>query len=352
MMLSLFAQALAAALPAPGCAPTHDFAFVCQALKPEDLAHIPGTSWLIATGFADGAGLKLVDTRGRGSLERWYVGSAEQIRPDKAAFPACPSAPDAARLNVQGLALREAGPNHWRLYAANHGGREAIEMFEVDATAVKPLLHWIGCAPLPAGLAANSVAATPDGAILVTVLTRPGATIADFMQGRNTGGLYRWGRGAAGFELLPGTDLPGPNGLETSKDGGTAYVVAFGWHAVVEFSLAHPTEGRRISVAPDFMPDNIHWDGDRLLAAGMRLDEPACGGLRKVVNGVADPMLCHRGYVAAAVDPETLAFSTIAYGTPDPVFNGVSTAVVIGRELWLGSYQADRLAHRPLPAAP
>ena len=38
MMLSLFAQALAAALPAPGCAPTHDFAFVCQALKPEDLA--------------------------------------------------------------------------------------------------------------------------------------------------------------------------------------------------------------------------------------------------------------------------------------------------------------------------
>jgi len=27
----------------------------------------------------------------------------------------------------------------------------------------------------------------------------------------------------------------------------------------------------------------------------------------------------------------------------------VSAAVVIGDELWLGSYQADRIAHRPLP---
>ncbi|MFC3444497.1 hypothetical protein ACFOKF_25505 [Sphingobium rhizovicinum] len=29
---------------------------------------------------------------------------------------------------------------------------------------------------------------------------------------------------------------------------------------------------------------------------------------------------------------------------PDPTFNGVSAAVIVGRDLWLGSYQADRIA--------
>jgi hypothetical protein len=81
----------------------------------------------------------------------------------------------------------------------------------------------------------------------------------------------------------------------------------------------------------------------------MRLDEPACGGLRKVVKGEADKMLCHRGYVAATIDPVKGTVSTLAYGEPEVGFNGVSTAIVAGGGLWLGSYQADRLAFRALP---
>ena len=100
------------------------------------------------------------------------------------------------------------------------------------------------------------------------------------------------------------------------------------------------------------MPDNLHWDGDRLIAAGMVYDEPACGGPRKVVDGKADPMRCPRGFVAAAMDPAAMTWSTIAYGTPNPAYNGVSAAVVMGGNVWLGSFQADRLAWRPLPHPP
>jgi hypothetical protein len=60
-------------------------------------------------------------------------------------------------------------------------------------------------------------------------------------------------------------------------------------------------------------------------------------------------MRCHRGYVVAAVDPSTLGFHTLAYAEPNPDFNGVSTAIVLEGTLWLGSYQADRVAFRQVP---
>jgi hypothetical protein len=151
---------------------------------------------------------------------------------------------------------------------------------------------------------------------------------------------------------LPGTELPGNNGLDTSPDDREFYVVAFGWHAVVIYSRADTSKPLQVLTAPGFMPDNIHWDGGRLIAGGMQYDEPACGGLRKIIDGRADGMLCHRGYTIAQLDPKAGRFSLIAYAEPDPIFNGVSGAVLVGNELWLSSYQADRVAHRTLPWLP
>jgi hypothetical protein len=104
-----------------------------------------------------------------------------------------------------------------------------------------------------------------------------------------------------------------------------------------------------VILAPDFMPDNIRWSAGRLIAAGMRYDEPACGGLRRIVAGVADPMLCHRGYVVAALDPRRASWTILADSGPETDFNGVSVGVIVGNRLWLGSYQSNRIAFRPLP---
>jgi hypothetical protein len=329
------------------CAPAGELSFVCGAENPEDLARIPGTRWLIATGFAPGAGLKLVDT-GSKRLSRW----TPLVPAGRPADPRCPSPLDPAVLNAHGLSLRARGEDRWTLHVVNHGARESIEVFDVEVRSDRPVLRWAGCLPMPEGLAANSVATFSDGTVLATVLTRPGTTIADFVAGRPTGGVYQWAPGDDRFRLLPGTELPGDNGLETSPDDRRFYVVAFGWHAVVIFARDDTTHPLLRAVAPDFMPDNIHWDGERLIAAGMRYDEPACGGLRGVIDGIADPMTCHRGYVAAALDPRTGMFRTLVYGPPNPAFNDVSSAVVVGNELWLGAYRSDRLAWRLLPKTP
>ncbi len=125
MQALLMAAALASA---SDCAPTHEHSFACGAERAEDLAPIPGTRWLIASGFASGAGLKLVDTQAR-TLRLWYSGVASQVRRDTVMYPDCPGPPDAATFNVQGISLRATGDGVYTLHASNHGGREAIEVF-------------------------------------------------------------------------------------------------------------------------------------------------------------------------------------------------------------------------------
>lgn len=346
----LAAAALASSTPAP-CAPDAPLEYSCGPVKPEDVLALPGTPWLVTSGFAPGAGLKLVDGR-TGAFQPWFDGSPGQIGAKLVGFPDCQGPPDPSLFNARGLGLRRIAGNHWRLLAINHGGREAIEVFDVTLHGQgAPELSWRGCLPMPAGQVGNSVASFADGTVLVTVLTRPGTSIADFVEGRDTGAVWSWSPGAAGFVELPGTRLPGNNGIEVDPDDRHFYVVAFGWHSVVLFDRRDTTRQLARIEAPGFMPDNIHWTGGRLLLTGMRLDEPACGGLRKVVGGVADPMLCHRGWAVGELDRVQQRIRIVASREPAAGFNGHSAAAISGGRLWLGSFQSSRLAHLPLPPA-
>jgi len=347
---SLAAAALLASAPAAhgqqapaSCAADPDLDYVCGAAKPEDILAIPGTRWLVASGFADGAGLKLIDGPAR-RLSLWYRGTPDQIAADRSTFPACPGPVDPAMFNARGLGLRRIGADRWRLLVVNHGGRQSIEAFDVDTHGPVPALTWRGCLVMPEGQVGNAVASYADGTVLATVLTRPGTTIADFVAGKITGGVWQWRPGEPGLALLRGTELPGNNGLEIDPDQRHFYVVAFGWHALVIYDRTDTTRPVERIDAPDFMPDNVHWSGDRLLLAGMRLDEPACGGLRRIVDGVADPMLCHRGWIVGQLDRAHHRIATVAYGGPQSAFNGLSAATVSGDELWLGSFQSDRVS--------
>jgi hypothetical protein len=331
------------------CTSAHSFELLCGQSRPEDLARIPGTRWLIVSGFSEGAGLKLVDTS-NATMKPAYTRARQEIGAPDARFPHCPSAPDPRLFNTQGVSLRAAAvADEYRLYVVNHGGRESIEVFDVLMHEGVPRLIWRGCVLLPAGLAANSVAAYTDGTLVITVLVHPGDTYADFVLGRNTGGVYEWSPGSPGFRLLPGTQLPGNNGIETAPDDSGFLVVAFGRHAVLRYSRRDTLRPPVEAVAPGFMPDNIHWDGGRLITAGMMYDEPACGGTRKIIDGKADDMRCPRGTVVAELDPESMTFRLVAYMTPDRRFNGASAAVIVGDQVWIGSYQSECLARSSLP---
>jgi hypothetical protein len=346
------------------CAPTNGLNFVCGAQNPEDLVPIPGTRWLIASGMKAGAGLKLVDTDAKTS-RLFYTGGPAQQRPDKKLFPNCPAPPDASTFNAHGIYLRRAqAPGLYRLYVVSHGLLESIQVFAVDVRSVEPSLTWTGCVPMPEGnkayasadsqasssrVAANSVAAFSDGTIIATVPQRPGSTNVQRLRGEPTGDVVEWKPGTDSFRVVPGTQLAGNNGIEIALDEREFYVVSFGTHTVVVFSRQDPLKPLRQSQAPGFMPDNLRWSGDRLIAAGPMYDEPACGGTRLAV--VDNPVLtsCHRGYVVAQLDPGTMAWTTLAYAEPNPKIAVVSTGVVMGETLWIGAASSDGIGYQPLP---
>jgi hypothetical protein len=92
-------------------------------------------------------------------------------------------------------------------------------------------------------------------------------------------------------------------------------------------------------------PDKVRWTSDgRLITAGMLDDEPACGGPPKDEKGI----MCARGYVAVTIDPKTMAVTELARGPATPSFTGTAIAMRVGNELWLGSFNANRLAYRAL----
>jgi hypothetical protein len=116
----------------------------------------------------------------------------------------------------------------------------------------------------------------------------------------------------------------------------------------VAFSRNDTSKPLRTAQLKEFGPDNIRWTRDnRLITAGMVDNEPACGGPPKTEAGIR----CSRGYIAATIDPKTMAVTEIARGPATPAFTGTAIAMRVADELWLGSFNADRLAYRSLVAS-
>jgi hypothetical protein len=326
------------------CAPSGGLTFICGVQNPEDVVLIPNTRWLLASGMAPGSGLHLVDTRAK-TVRNLYAAGAPSVRPDRAKYAGCPGPLDPKQTVLHGLSLRPAPNGRYTVYATNHGGRESIEVFELDTRGAAPSATWIGCVLMPAGMGANSVAAFSDGALVATVLILPGKTFEDAFAGRNTGAVFMWTPGSAAFRMLPGTELSANNGIETSLDDREFYVVSTTSKRVVAFARNDPRKPLRFAQLAEFGPDNVRWTSDgRLITAGMIDNEPACGGPPKSEEGIR----CSRGYIVATIDPETMAVTEMARGPATPAFTGTAMAVRVGDELWLGSFNADRLAYRSL----
>lgn len=331
------------------CTPSMGLNFLCGLEQPEDILQIGASKYLVASGMQPGGGISLIDTEAK-TARRLYTG---QTKPDRKLYPDCPTAPDLKLLDTHGLALRPTGTaNLYNLYAVTHSPFESIQVFALDARGAETSVTWTGCVKLPADFRANSVSATRDGAILVNVQMKGGMTGADFINGKVTGGVYEWKPADKTLRLLPGTELPGNNGFELSKDESEFYIAVSGTQTVAIYSRADTSKPVRQVRTPWFNLDNIHWSGDRLIAAGMMFDEPACGGTRQQIQARKGNMNCHRGWVAAQLDPRTMEWTILAYGEPNPAFGGIATALVMGDTLWISSFQMDRLAYRPLPRPP
>ena len=327
-----------------GCEPSGGLMFICGVQNPEDLVLVPNSRWLVASGMAPGSGLHLVDTRAK-TVRNLYDADSPSTRWDRTKYPDCAKPLDPKLAVLHGLSLRPAQAGRYTVYAVNHGGRESIEVFELDARGPAPSAAWVGCVPMPKDLAANSVAAFKDGTLVATVLLLPGKTFADAFAQRNTGEVLMWTPGWSAFRPLPGTELPANNGIETSLDEREFYVVSSTLKRIVAFSRSDAHTPLRFAQLAEFAPDTVRWTGgNRLITAGMIDDEPSCGGPPKSEAGIR----CSRGYIAATIDPQTMGVTELARGPATPSFTGTAIAVLVGGDLWLGSFNADRLAYRSL----
>jgi sugar lactone lactonase YvrE len=343
--MALAAPFLVRAQPAaptapPACAATGvKLSFVCGFRNPEDLVQVPGSNWIIGSGLSvanqpGSGGLILIDgdkkTAARVSLN-------PAARP-KAPFAACPGPLDGQRFSAHGLSILPQGRAKSRLFVVGHGAREAIEVFDVTMSKGSPALEWVGCVPAPAGAQMNSVVGLADGRIVATDFYHAPFTMGDALQGKNTGAVYLWKPGGA-FEKLAGTDLPGPNGVEVSRDRKYLLVAVTGTSSVMRYDLADTTRAPQV-IKTDFRTDNLRWGPDgKLLLAGPGTDASCKPG-----PGVR----CLGTPVVGALDPATMKLTEVYRGPVEPGFQGLSSALIVGKVLWLGSYMADRAAYTGL----
>jgi hypothetical protein len=216
-----------------------------------------------------------------------------------------------------------------------------VEVFDVDARHQRPLFTWVGCVIVPKKIWPNAVVPLPAGGFAITSTFDPTTEQREYVgkmsAGQPTGVVAEWHAGA-GWRLLSGTALSGNNGIELSSDREQYLVNAWSGKSITLVSRGGlPKIVKRVQV--DFLPDNLRWSGKRLLVAGQMTS--ASELLRCAFSSVT---VCSEGYVVAEIDPESLASREILRSPGSTDFGVASTALIVGDEIWLGSFRGTKIA--------
>lgn len=323
------AQAQQGGQPA-SCSPVGDLSFVCGLINVEDFLPVAGGRWLVGGSFQAGsAGLYLIDTAAKTAKPATLSIAS---KPDPL-YAGC-SAPDLKKLTTHGLDVAEGRRGIDTVYAINHGGRESVEVFRLDAA--KGSAEWVGCVVLPEGTSGNSIVHLSKGAFAVTKFldTRDKQAFQHVMSGAINGVVYLW-RPGKGFSEVPGTQLSGDNGIVASPDGKWLYVNAYGSREVYRVPLSG--KGERTSVKVDFNPDNLRWaPGGKVFVTGQFINPK-------------NPPGAHNGWATVLLDPQTMTTTPVVKEAGLAEFDNATSAVQVGNTLWFGTFRGDRVAYRPAP---
>jgi len=350
-VITLCAGPVAAWAQGDACAAQAGWSFICGPQNAEDLVGVPRTRWLLSSSMTPGGALYLIDAE-RKTWSKAFADGAFRGQQDMETYGACPGAPEPGQFMSHGLSLQAGAAGHSTLYVVGHGGREAIEVFDVDATGGKPELTWKGCVPTPDGTAANSVASLGDGSLLATIPLTEGIPISRTLAGEPTGGVYAWSPGDPGFTPVRGTEMPYANGIEVSPDGTEFYVASSGLFTVTAFTNTNPARVLRRSEPLPFLPDNIHLDqSGQLITAGLNLDDPECGTIqRSETFDFPAFMACPRPFTIWSIEPKTMQGRAVAEGPANKNFSNITMGLPVGDELWVGTFAGDRVAYRSMTA--
>ncbi len=318
--------------------------FICGIPSAEDLIRVGNSDLVIAGGMGrpdwSYGGFRIIDvnTRAHYKPEPDYSSERDEL------YKECPGAPDKDRFSVHGISLRSNGNNGYTVFAVNHGGRESIEIFDMDVSKGDPVISWKGCVILPDNLAANSVTHLPDGRLAATANPqRTKALEAEIgeraLEGSLIGGVYEWG-GDSGWSLVPNSQIVIANGILVSGDGEWFYLV--GWaEGIVRKINRYKHETPPVEVKMDFLIDNLRYGpAGEILAAGHRTTPEQL--LEECV--LSEVPVCSVDSVVASLDPDSMIFSEIVYLPATEEFGGGTSAIFVDNELWIGTFRGDRIA--------
>ena len=327
------------------CVDEAQISYLCGVINGEDILHLGNTPFLLVSGMngdlannpAINGKLHLVNPAER-KFTILFPGDKPVLELNTELYKSCPGPLDVARFSVHGIALKaiDAAPGHYRLYSTSHGTREAVEVYEIDATAA-PTIKWVGCIPMPVTSWTNSLVILKDWGFLATQFMDPtGSGMNGVNKKEITGQVFEWHPGGE-VTKIKGTELSGPNGIEMSDDERYIYVAAFGTNEVARFDRSTTPVTKQL-IPLTIAPDNLRWTSDgTIYAAGGNVTD-TCGG-----------PVCGTGWSVFEINPATMQAKRIAGADEKAAMSGVSSAQLVGKEIWVGTYSGDRLGILPKP---
>ncbi len=306
---------------------------ICGFAKPEDLAALPDTEWLLISELGNGPDPGHVVAFNPAEQQVVRMQAANPARAPDSTFPICGAPPE--KLKPRGFHLSRAADQD-QLLIVNATETVRIERYRVIPGPVPGLL-WEGCVVVPDHLTPNDVAAMPDGGFVISHMYTPPRTrlvTVRLLLRLDTGYAARW-RPQDGWQKVVGTDAAFPNGIETDPAGRVFVAATYGQHLT-----AVDPDGRRRRVGLPIQPDNLTWSPDgRLIAAG-HTGTPYFGTRGCAQLGSTS---CAFPFAVAAIDPATLEVETI-YAHSENLIPGASVALVHNNLLYLGTFFGDRIS--------
>ncbi len=331
-----------------GCEPADGVTPLCGVTNPEDLVAMPGGRWLI-TGEMPHPGVepaiqgRLVAVRLADEHQQvLFPGTVAAMGPSLG-DPACPGPPDPARFAPHGLDLRAISSGRKVLAVVNHGAQERVDLFELGEAAGGLRVAWVGCVVVPETVWPNDVVVQADGGLVVSKMLPAPLDASGFgtafkmLTGGVTGAVFAWDP-KAGWSEIENSQGSAPNGVAVAPNGDLFFAE---WGADRLVRLRHGEAGQveREFIALPHHPDNLSWAPDgRLLSAGQVGSWPEMMACQSVEQGT-----CALPFSVVRVDPESLSAEEILVH-PGTAMGSVSSVLVVGDRLYLGSFSSDRMA--------
>lgn len=321
----------------------------------EDILLIPGTKWVIGGGITSyGPGVNdCVITKNYFHLFNTETETGErvdsygiEIAPDTATYPEV-SMPDWETFSPHGISFGQQTEHTIELYACNHGGREAVEVFIIDFSGDKPKLTWKGAVLADADFWPDAVAYLPDGGLVVTSTGNPLQDPEEAFELQLNSlpvGMTRLWYPESGWSDLPGAEnFSTPNGVLASPDGKYVYVAGssdFGIHRINRESEQPIVDFVKVGG----IPDNIRWSADgRSMLAGVHTAEPMTFAT-EMVEAVKTGGNIRTPFKVTRIDAESLETSEVLPSGVYATMGGGTGAIEVGNRLWVSTTKADRIA--------